>query len=182
MTGSLSPRAVTPLAAAILVVLVAGCGSDMATSPTTMSTTEFTGQPIPLPADERFPQAGDLLAQELPSVTVLVSAAAGGRVTMGRYSLEFPPGALAQDTPITIRQADPAAMILELKPHGIQFSRPVILSARIGGLTAPGARSVGVAWMNPETGLWEVVGETGASASVASAGLWHFSDYNIWSD
>ena len=165
-TGSL-----IALAAALAL---SGCGQDQISNPTN----QFSGRPIQLPATE----AQGLGVQELPSVTVLVSAANGGTVQMGRYTLEFPAGALSADTPITVTQTDPSAMVLELQPHGIQFLKPVTLSAQVTDLVTPTANVVGVAWFNESTFAWEVVGEDDAQSDDASATLWHFSNYQFFEE
>ena len=153
-------------------LLLAGCGQDSITAPAADS---FSGQIILLPAAER--PAHGLLGADEQSVTVLVSASEGGSVKMGRYTLDFPPGALSADTPITIRQNDPAAMIVEFEPHGIRFNKPVRASACVGDLVDHSSRFVGVAWMNDSTGKWESISKSDAGP-VVGADLWHFSDYS----
>ena len=169
---------IAALIAIATTVTLVGCGQDQVSNP---ATDTFSGTPIPLPVSER-PASQGLHGLDLPSVTVLVSAETGGTVKLGRYTLEFPAGALTSDTPITITQTDPNAMVLELEPHGIQFSKPVTLSAHVGDLVSSHATTVGVAWMNESTGNWEVVEQEDAGAAMTSAGLWHFSDYSFWSN
>jgi hypothetical protein len=164
------------LIALAAALALSGCGQDQISNPTS----QFSGRPIQLPATEQYSQG--LQAQELPSVTVLVSAATGGTVTLGRYTLDFPAGALSSDTPITITQTDPHAMVLELQPHGIQFQKPVTLSAQVSDLVTPSASVVGVAWFNETTGAWEVVNQQSVSSPEASGQLWHFSDYAVFEE
>lgn len=169
---------IAALIAVAAAVTLVGCGQDQVSNPTADT---FSGTPILLPVSER-PASQGLHGLDLPSTTVLVSAETGGTVKLGRYTLTFPAGALASDTPITITQTDPQAMVLELEPHGIQFSKPVTLSAHVGDLVSSHATTVGVAWMNESTGNWEVVDQEDAGAAMASAGLWHFSDYEFFSE
>jgi hypothetical protein len=162
---------------AVLMAFAAGCGQNVSTAPVG----EFTGRPIALPASERVELAS--LSNGGPlGVTVVVSAANGGVVEYGRYRLDFPPGALAQDTPISITQVDPATMSLELQPHGIQFRKPVRLSARVDGLVSSAARHMGVAWFNESTGQWEAISQDAAGGAVAEGYLEHFSLYDIFQD
>ncbi len=177
MIGSGKKRMLLAILASV-AVLVSGCGQDSITGST--ADTEYTGQSIALPEAER-PSAAGFLGTGGPSVTVLVSAQNGGTVRMGRCTLEFPPGALGADTPITIRQADPVAMVVEFEPHGIQFKKPVRVRMRVGDLISRSSTSVGVAWMNETTGMWEVVGKS-AAGELAEADLWHFSRYESFED
>jgi len=173
MTRSLKNKIVAASLAAVAVTLT-GCGQDSITG----LSDEFAGRPIVLPAAERRPAGLQDLAEN--STTKMVSASNGGQVTLGRYTLDFPAGALQTDTQITITQTANDAMVLELLPHGIQFHKPVTLSAKVGDLVTPSAHTVGVAWMNDASGKWEVVNQTEATSTYATATLWHFSDYNFF--
>lgn len=166
-------------ALAALVMVAVGCGRESVMTPDLATP---PGQPISLPAGERPWAENGLQSADLPSVTVLVSAAQGGVVQMGRYRLEFPAGALSKDTPITIEQADPVTMTVHLLPHGIQFQKPVRFSARVGDLLPADAHLAGVAWFNDATATWEVVAQQSAGADRTWAELQHFSDYDLWAD
>jgi len=56
-----------------------------------------------------------------PTTTRLVSASAGGTLVAGAARLTIPPGALAQDTQVTLREAEPhhagRAARFEVEPH-----------------------------------------------------------------
>lgn len=170
---------VLSVALTALVMFVVGCGREGVLTPESAS---LPGQPISLPSGERPWAESGLMSADLPGVTVLVTAAEGGVVQMGRYRLEFPAGALSKDTPITIQQADPVTMTVHLLPHGTQFLKPVRFSARVGDLLPAGSHQTGVAWLNDATGTWEVVGQQNASVDRAWAELRHFSDYDLWAD
>jgi len=60
--------------------------------------------------------------------TQVVSAAEGGTVSNGYFSLYFPPGALVEDTEITIEMPRYPEAVVRLGPHGIQFLKEVTLS------------------------------------------------------
>jgi hypothetical protein len=171
-------KTLAQIALLTLTMALAGCGQDVATSPPSGT---FAGQPVLLPEAERPAALGAFLSEDFPSATALVSSEEGGSVSLGRYTLSFPPGALTRDTAITIRQADPVTMQMELEPHGIQFEKPVVLSVRVGDVVE-GAKVVGVAWHNENTGSWEVVGEKDGAAEFAEAELWHFSGYQVWTN
>jgi len=166
-------------AAAIIAVSVfaAGCGTDAATAP---SLQLDAGRALVLPSAEQTPSAS-FKAGRGPALSVLISASEGGTIHLGRYQLDFPPGALTQDTEISIRQSSPSSMTLELGPHGLQFEKPVVLSADVSGLSHDG-NSIFVAWHNPETGDWDPIGSADAGESRVSAELHHFSDYGFFQD
>jgi len=176
-SAGMSKKSLTVVLTGAALLLV-GCGQNTLTAPT--SDQGFSGHIIALPVSER-PTTSDFLGQDAQSVTVVVSAEKGGVVSMGRYSLDFPAGALTADTPITIRQSDPVAMIVEFEPHGIHFQKPVHVTARVGDLVSSSSKTVGVAWMNDVTGEWEVVG-AGAEMESAQADLWHFSRYTSFEE
>ena len=138
------------------------------------------GTPLTLPVDEQTPSAS-FKAGRGPALSTLISAETGGTINLGRYSLTFPPGALTEDTEITIRQSTSSTMTLELGPHGLQFQKPVTLSANVGGMKLdPTASVVGVAWFNENTAVWEHISEMPAGTTEISAELWHFSDYEFF--
>jgi len=74
-----------------------------------------------------------------------VSAAGGGTFTSnnGEISLEIPPGALAQDTTITVKEVpqeewtedikalEPVGPVFSLEPDGLEFSQPVRITVRL---------------------------------------------------
>ncbi len=113
---------------------------------------------------------------------VLVSADEGGIVSWGRFSLEFPPGALSEDTVISVDQPNPHLIMCELQPHGLQFNVPVTLRIDYGGSVAEDEEAsmpaLGVYWYNQGTGCWEGVGDNlDAEGDKMEAQLEHFSKY-----
>jgi hypothetical protein len=76
------------------------------------------------------------------STSTTITAAAGGTLTSqdGKATLTFPPGAVAQDTVVTITPVDPkslpaslqgADLAFDLKPDGPQFAQPVQVSVTV---------------------------------------------------
>lgn len=75
----------------------------------------------------------------------LVSAAEGGSVTSpdGKIALEIPPGALAEDTTVSVKvvpedewtddlkSIEPAGAVYSLEPDGLEFSQPVTITVRL---------------------------------------------------
>ena len=112
-----------------------------------------------------------------PSIvaTQVISAAEGGTVSNGYFSLYFPPGALVEDTEITIEMPLYPEAVVRLGPHGIQFLKEVTLSLPLGVVETE-ADDYTTLWLNEETGLWEDVGGY-VQDGILKANLTHFSDY-----
>ena len=108
----------------------------------------------------------------------MISAEFGGTVRAGRYALEFPPGALNEDTEITIEPDSDGTLGVELLPHGIQFNKPVILRMDLRGTTAEGMGDrCSTLWFNENAGWWERMTMDPAGSHDSAAELWHFSGY-----
>ena len=108
-------------------------------------------------------------------ISMVVSAAEGGEISNGYYSLYFPPGALKEDTEITIEMPQYPYAVVRLGPHGIQFQKSVTMSLELDALDS-NASDYKALWYNEETGLWEDIGSYLANGSV-KAELEHFSEY-----
>ena len=179
MHARIFKQAASVTAIIFLSVVASGCGTDVTTAPTTSSNGP---RALVLPASEQSAPA-NFKAGRGPAVSVLVSAEKGGSVSLGRYQLDFPAGALTEDTEISIRQSSPSSMSLELGPHGIQFDKPVTLSFKTDGISIDEASTVlGVRWFNESTAAWEPISEGPVGVTKVSAELWHFSGYDIFQE
>lgn len=105
----------------------------------------------------------------------IISAVDGGIISNGYYSLYFPPGALDEDTEISIEMPEFPYAVVRLGPHGITFNEPVILSLPLEDIEYEES-SISVLWLNDETSLWENIGGYIEDGSI-KARLEHFSDY-----
>lgn len=128
------------------------------------------------------------------SITQRVFAVTGGTVTLSgilssetnaySYSLSFPPGALAQDTDISIYVTDDATVWFELGPDGTQFRVPVTFTIVINGegFTFP-SQNLDIYVFNPDTGRWDSQGASitkgPGSRFEAVVVLQHFSRYSL---
>lgn len=169
----------TLLLAALLVSL-AGCGTDKGA--------RSLGNPQ-TPADAAVPQflrtgpatgahalGLDPSGTGATEKTVYVSAAWGGRVACGRYKVVIPPGALANDMNITVRDLGTGYVMCELLPHGTRFLRPVLLQMDLSDLELGLFSDWTIFWYNDNYGRWEDQHAL-YFAGTASVYLWHFSDY-----
>lgn len=107
----------------------------------------------------------------------VISAEDGGMVDNGYFSLYFPPGALDEDTEITIEMPQFPSAVVRLGPHGIQFNKDVTMSLSMDMIDSENA-DIKVLWFNEESGLWEYIGEH-SEDGIVKTGLKHFSEYGI---
>lgn len=160
------------LAALLSLTLVVGCGrGPEGSAPTAPKAAPDSGQPTFLPAPPPTPA----LVQGLFSETRLIRARDGGEVRQGRFKVTIPPGALAADTYITVRDRSTSYVRCELQPHGIQFSQPVTLEIDLRGLGWAPYTNWSVYWHQPGN-TWEDQHGVFTNGRV-SAQLWHFSEY-----
>lgn len=110
------------------------------------------------------------------AASAMVSAEKGGVVSNGYYSVYFAPGALSEDTEISIEMPEFPKAVVRLSPHGIQFNAPVILSLALDKVEA--ADGWDCLWLNEASGLWESIGADTENGIVKTA-LKHFSEYGI---
>lgn len=112
-----------------------------------------------------------------------IVAAAGGLITdpSGMTSLVIPPGALAQDTDVTLTilpQAGASVVaVSELGPDGLTFLQPVTLTIKGDAALAPAGKSLAVA-VKEAGGFVALAGSTYADGA-ASAPIMHFSQYGL---
>ena len=160
------------LAAFVTLTLAAGCSRGPEGSPPTSPVTRSTdSQPTFLAT----PPGGLAATQGSNSETRLIRARNGGEVQQGRFKVTIPPGALASDTYITIRDRSYWYVRCELEPHGIQFQQPVTLEIDLRGLSWAPYTDWSVFW-HEDDDTW--VDQHGVFANGrVSAQLWHFSEY-----
>ncbi len=154
------------------VLAALGCGtySPVAPSNSSMPGVENPAFATLLPASK-----GSDAAMRSDVASAMIWAKDGGTVSNGYYSVYFAPGALKEDTEISIEMPEFPQAIVRLSPHGIQFDAPVILSLDLGKAVEM-SDQWNVLWLNDVSGLWESIGgymEDGA----LKAELKHFSEY-----
>ncbi len=111
-----------------------------------------------------------------------ISAAAGGTVAdpSGKTSLNIPPGALAQDTDITLailpKSGTAVVEISDFGPAGLTFLKPATLSIKGDAALAPSGQ-LALA-LEEGAGFKEIPGSTYANGA-ASGPIMHFSRYSL---
>ena len=167
-------RALLMAISSLSVLAALGCGTYSPVAPSN-DTLLMPGLEDPsfvtlLPASK-----DDVLLMQTSAASAVISAANGGVISNGYFTLTFAPGALEQDTEITMEMPDFPAAKVRLGPHGIQFKAEVILSLPLSVvLDVEGEQDV--AWHNEATGLWESIGKY-IDGDCVKATLEHFSDY-----
>src|SRR5258706_2736080 len=119
-------------------------------------------------------------------VTRQVVSAAGGTVSTanGRFKMQIPPGALRQDTAITIGVDPPAGGTLgpvyEVGPTGTQFLRGVTLSLSLVGIDLGGADADSLHVATLSGGRWVPVASTTDRSRLLVAGqITHLSPWTV---
>jgi len=121
---------------------------------------------------------GDPSLATSASASATVSAEFGGIVSNDRVTLEFPPGALSQDTQITIDMHDDGTLGVDLSPHGIQFNKPVTMSMDLNGTTAEDmADDTSTLWWNEDLEQYERMEKAPSASNENRCYLEHFSKY-----
>jgi len=172
MCGKKKARRILTALTFLSVLAALGCGTYSPVAPS---------NPPSMPGVEN-PEFATLLpaskgseAMQSAVASAMISAEKGGVVSNGYYSVSFAPGALSEDTEITIEMPEFPKAIVRLSPHGIRFSAPVILALELAQVSEVGDHW-SVLWLNDATGQWESIGgylENGA----VKAELKHFSEY-----
>ena len=156
------------------VLAAMGCGNYSPVSPSQENTMPGVENPLFV---QLLTSDGSSRLMLGSSASKLISAEEGGYISNGYYSLYFPPGALDEDTEITIEMPLFPSAVVRLGPHGIQFNKDVILSLS-NDRVATDAQGLRVLWYNEDTGLWENIGGYMEEGDV-KVGLKHFSEYGI---
>lgn len=179
MRGKTRALRIITAIAFLSVLATLGCGtySPLAPSQENSSTPGITSPDFAtlLPASKT-----DIEILRSSQASSIIKADEGGTISNGYYTLYFPPGALDEDTEITIEMPEFPKAIVRLGPHGIQFNKAVILSIPIDKF-ADGASSYTTYWYNEEISRWVPIGGY-TEDGVVKAELWHFSEYSDVND
>jgi hypothetical protein len=159
------------------VLAAMGCGSYSPVSPSQDDTSPGVVNPVfvQVLATSEGSSGRDMIQSPSTSVSMVISAETGGTVTNGYVSLYFPPGALDEDTEITIDMPRYPEAMVELGPHGIEFNKNVIMTLPMDKIDSD-AVSITILWNNEDVGIWEDIGSSVDNGNIRSE-LEHFSRY-----
>jgi hypothetical protein len=177
MNGRTKAKKILTAITFLTVLAAMGCGTNSPVSPTQEYTT-MPGIENPqfvriLPASTGSDRA--MMGSSSTSVAQVVSAEDGGVVSNGYYNLYFPPGALDEDTEITLEMPLYPYAVVQLGPHGICFNKEVVMSLDVDMIDCD-ATEYRVLYHNEDAGMWEDIGGYMEDGAV-KVGLEHFSEY-----
>ena len=177
MKGRTITRKFLTVSTFLSVLAAMGCGSYSPVSPSQDDTTPGVVNPVfvQVLATSEGSSGIDMLQSSSTSVSMVISAETGGTVTNGYISLYFPPGALDEDTEITIDMPRYPEAMVELGPHGIEFNKNVIMTLPLAKIDSD-ADSYRALWNNENTGIWEDIGGYIENGEIVTK-LEHFSNY-----
>ena len=108
----------------------------------------------------------------------------GGAVSVGEFTVVFPPAALTRTATVTMSQPDLTRPVVNLSispASANRFLLPVVLTAKAKRMDPKLLSIACISYYNPTTQKWEDV--PGSSVSLlnltVSAPLWHFSTYRV---
>lgn len=164
------------IACLTLLASAIGCNSGSVVSPDKVADTVVMDPSFILILSTPKDSDSPMLKSE--SASNIVSAEFGGSISNGWVTLDFPAGALNEDTEISISMPDPGKLIVELEPHGIQFNKPVGMTLNLNGTDAEGfSDDANLLWFNEDMGWWEILETDASQANQAKTFLRHFSRY-----
>jgi len=107
----------------------------------------------------------------------------GGVVSVGNFTVVFPPAALLTTATVTVSQPDLAHPVVNLSispASANRFLLPVLLVADVKPMNPSLLSIATIGYYNPATGKWETVASTISVLNLTvTAQLWHFSTYRV---
>ena len=178
---SFTRRIALPIALALAVGLVVGCGR----MPTAPNVTTQAGAEVASPAAEPGglgSTIGDALNQIVKTIELVGDV--GGTLTNGRWTVDVPPRAVDGNgsVSITVVSANSPGCQLDITPVTLnQFSTPVTLTADCSSVPSAALSNYVIYWFNPGTRQWvQVAGsKVDLTRKVVTAPLKHFSQYSV---
>ena len=115
-------------------------------------------------------------------VEKVISAVDGGTLTLDRFTIVIPPGALECDTRISIARPMPGYVMGDFGPDGIHFNKPVELSMTYQFLDLHGISEnrLTIYWFNPETLTWfDLLAHVDKETQTVTLVVDHYSRYAL---
>lgn len=161
-----------------LLLALAGC-SNMPTQPLTQTQSESAVIVTDDAPADVLGLGGGTTTTKTVNIGIL-----GGIVSVGDFTVVFPPGALTRTATVTVSQPDLARPVVNLSispASANRFLLPVLLTAKANRMDPPLLSVACISYYNPTTQKWEDL--PGSSVSLlnltVSAPLWHFSTYRV---
>jgi len=182
MSGQSAARNLLIALTFLSVLAAVGCGDYSPVSPSQDNTMPGVENPLfvrllSTPEGSVIPSDSGDRSIVMGASSKMISAEEGGVVSNGYFSVHFPPGALVEDTEITIEMPEYPSAVVRLSPHGIYFRKEVTLSLPTELIESESAgENYRVLWFNEEVGVWEDMGGYVEDSEVRVE-LEHFSKY-----
>jgi hypothetical protein len=160
-----------------VVAFLGGCSDE---NPVASSGDPGTPQFATVVDPGATPAGRGMMPGSFPKIgQVWVDPDQGATLTVGRFTVTIPPGAVDEPILLTIQDAcSPMGVFVQLGPHGQHFNVPVTLSMDLSGTTAEQWSDVTIYWYDEDADEWVDMGGTWDPASdVVTASLDHFSLY-----
>ena len=161
-----------------LLLALAGC-SNMPTQPPLPTSETAVSVTDDAPAEVLGLGGGTTTTTRTVTIGLL-----GGIVSVGDFTVVFPPAALTRTATVTVSQPDLARPVVNLSispASANRFLLPVILTAKAKRMDPKLLSIACISYYNPTTQKWEDL--PGSSVSLlnltVSAPLWHFSTYRV---
>ena len=175
-------KVVLPIALALAVGLVVGCG-QMPTAPTVTAQTAASSAQQGAQSDGLIGSLVGGLLNLIVRVLHIVGSI-GGSLSNGRWQVDIPAGAVNGDGTVTLATASSSSPDCQLgiTPSTLNgFSKPVTLTANCSGVSSTVLSTYVIYWYNPNTKVWEEVAgsKVDLARKVVTAPLMHFSQYAV---
>ncbi len=182
----------------ITLLLLGGCGEQQPKAPLG-SQLETSGQATTLgkkvagPSETASPTSSTLVERanalnmalmevEEFSYSQLVPASTGGTLYFGEFTFYVPPGALDEDTIISITQTSDSYIQMDFGPDGTQFDPPATMTVSYATANLRNLKpsNLSISWFNTATNQWVNIGGTvDQVAKTVSVSISHFTRYSL---
>ena len=167
------PRSIRLLAALAAMLALSSCSKSGLEAPSAAAKEPVFETAAPQPAGSPASVGGQL------SDSKVIDGAVGGKLLVGSYRVEVPPGAYRGLATITITQQDLNILKCDLAispASANQFLVPVTLAVKLPNATALVLDQN--MWLDPSANLWRLIPSVPYPLSTElRSPLWHFSTY-----
>jgi len=167
------------MSVARVIRLLAAAAAVLALSSCSKSSLEAPGTTVKNPVFESAPLVAGTIQTGPLTGSKDIDGAIGGRLSVGSYRIEVPPGAFKGLATITITQSDPSILKCDLAivpASANQFAVPVTLVARLPNSAALDTDQN--MWLDPSADSWRLLPSTADAGKIElRSDIWHFSTY-----
>ncbi|MDZ7361050.1 MAG: hypothetical protein ONB46_10030 [candidate division KSB1 bacterium] len=132
--------------------------------------------------DKRVKRKEALSLSQSKIASNLITASAGGTVSINELSISIPAGAVSSDKNISINCNDNLYVQADFGPDGTQFNLPatITISYANADITGSTQANLSISWFDPAQGQWVDLGGTvDTKNKTVSVQVWHFTEYTL---